>query len=194
MIHINEPVVVEGKYDKIKLSGLLDTLIIETDGFSIFKDKEKLDMIRTLADLTGIIVLTDSDAAGFRIRNYLNSAVGKPKVTNVYIPDILGRERRKAVPSKEGKIGVEGMDDQVLLEAFKRAGVIAAPASHKEKITKYHLYVDGLSGTDQSAGNRRLFLKSLNLPQRLSANSLVEVLNRIMSVEEYQRKIEEIFK
>ena len=122
-LKLSQAVIVEGKYDKIKLSGIIDAFIIETNGFGIFKDKEKLAFIKKLANEKGIVVLTDSDHAGFMIRNYISSGIPKDRIINVYIPDVYGKEKRKAKPSKEGKIGVEGMSREVLLNAFERAGV-----------------------------------------------------------------------
>ena len=193
MIHIKPAVIVEGKYDKIKLSGLLDTLIIETDGFRIFKNKARLQMIRRIAKERGIVILTDSDAAGFRIRSYLRGSVPEGNIYEAYIPDIFGKERRKAKPSAEGKLGVEGVPTEVLLEALRHAGV---PLEEEEKllnrsrpITKTDLYTDGLSGGEGSRELRKAFLRSLGLPDHLSSNSLVQVLNVLYSYEEYQNKL-----
>ena len=146
MIRCTKPIVVEGKYDKIKLSSLIDGTIIETNGFTIFKDKDKLEMLRVLAKKTGIIVLTDSDSAGFKIRNYIRSAIAEGEIIHVYIPDVYGKERRKIAPSKEGKLGVEGIDVKTLKECFEKAGVFAEVSDkRKEEISKVDLYFLGLS-------------------------------------------------
>ena len=127
MLKVKEAVIVEGKYDKIKLSNLLDALIIETNGFSVYKDKKKLAFIKKLANERGLIVITDSDHSGFQIRNYLSSVIPKDKIKHIYIPDIYGKEKRKKEPSKEGKIGVEGINDDILLELFKKANISSQP-------------------------------------------------------------------
>lgn len=190
MIKVKEAVIVEGKYDKIKLSSLIDGLIIETNGFQIFKDKEQMAFIRKLADTRGIIVLTDSDSAGFLIRHYLAGAIEPEKIKHAYIPDILGKEKRKAKPSKEGKLGVEGVPAQIIRDALKRAGAgldtrQASAGGSAGKITKADLYLTGLSGTRDSAQKRRALLKMLSLPEHLSANSLTQVLNDIMDYDEF---------
>lgn len=190
MIHINQAVIVEGKYDKIKLSSIIDAVIIETGGFSIFKDKEKLELIKTLAQKRGILIITDSDAAGFKIRNYIGGALPKECVKHAYIPDILGKEPRKATGSKEGKLGVEGIPKEQIVESLKRAGVIYEEKEQPSaKITKADLYEDGLTGGEGSAEKRRMLLSKLNLPQRLSANALIDVMNIIMTYEEYKEAI-----
>ena len=194
MIHVNEAVIVEGKYDKIKLSRLIDGLILETNGFRIFKDKEQMALLRRLAQQRGLLVLTDSDSAGFLIRNYLSGSISPEKIRHVYIPDIFGKEKRKEKPSKEGKLGVEGVPDAVLLEALKRAGVSAQtselPAGRK--ITKNDLYFLGLSGGKNSAEKRRRLLCRLGLPEHLSASSLPEILNSLMTYDEFAKLAEEL--
>ena len=152
MIRLDKPVIVEGKYDKIKLSNFLDAVIIETDGFRIFSDKEKRAFIRTLAKTKGIIVMTDSDAAGYRIRNFIRNIAKNGEVINVYIPDICGKEKRKAEPSKEGKLGVEGMSEEVITEALTRAGVFhtEAPDTERRIVTVTDLFEDGFTGNDNS--------------------------------------------
>lgn len=189
MIHVREAIVVEGKYDKIKLSSLVDGLIIETDGFRIFRDKEKMKLLRRLAATRGLVVLTDSDSAGFLIRHRLTGSIPAEQIKNAYIPDLFGKEKRKAAPSKEGKLGVEGVPAETILEALRRAGVGAdvekrqAPA---RKITKTDLYLAGLSGGQGSAEKRRALLRRLGLPEHLSACSMPEVLSSLMSYEEFQ--------
>ena len=152
MIKLDRPVIVEGKYDVIKLSNIIDGLIIKTDGFGIFKDSEKQKLIRRLANEKGIIVLTDSDSAGFVIRNFISSCVPKDKIINVYIPDLFGKEKRKTERSKEGKLGVEGVPEPVILDAFQKAGVTASPTEEKRRlITNVDLYEYGLSGRENSS-------------------------------------------
>ncbi|HOO06571.1 MAG TPA: toprim domain-containing protein [Ruminococcus sp.] len=146
MIKIDEAIIVEGKYDKIKLSSAVDAVIIPTNGFRIFKDPEKLSLIRYYAEKTGIVILTDSDSAGRKIRGYLRGAVNCGRIVNVYIPDIFGKEKRKAKPSAEGKLGVEGIDVPTLLAAFEKAGVTAGSSTRPSDITKVTLFELGLSG------------------------------------------------
>ncbi len=190
MIKIRQAVIVEGKYDKIKLSSIIDAPIICTDGFGIFKDKELQRMIRMLAEKDGILVLTDSDSAGFKIRNFIGSTVDKKYIRNAYIPDIFGKEKRKAQASKEGKLGVEGMPESVIVEALERAGVLCESVEEpSRKITKQDLYDLGFSGKAESAEKRRRLLRHFNLPSRLTANSLVEVLNCIISYEDFVEEI-----
>ncbi len=196
MIKVKEAVIVEGKYDKIKLSSIIDGLIIETGGFRIFKDKEQMKLIRQLADSRGILVLTDSDSAGFLIRNYLTGSIPAEKIKHAYIPDILGKEKRKEKVSKEGKLGVEGVPVESIVEALKRAGVTCDCMEEPERrqITKTDLYLAGLSGGENSAERRRILLKNLDLPEHLAANSLVGVLNSMMTYETFQTTIDKFFK
>ena len=190
MIKIKQAIIVEGKYDKITLSSLVDAVIIPTNGFSIYKDEEKKALIQTLAEKTGIIILTDSDSAGFQIRSHLRNIVKKGEIINVYIPDIFGKERRKAQPSKEGTLGVEGMSQDVLLEAFRKAGVLADEATPKsDTITKADLMDIGLICCDNAAEKRAELQKSLGLPELLSANMLIEILNVMFTKEEFLNKI-----
>ncbi len=179
MRRIREVIVVEGRYDRNALSQVVDAVILETSGFGIFNDREKLALLRRIADERGLIVLTDSDGAGFVIRRYLKGALDPAKVKHAYIPDITGKEKRKSSPSKEGKLGVEGMRPEVLLDALRRAGATfcdeAAP--QKEPITKADLYAAGLSGGANSAEKRKALLKKLDLPEKLTANALLDVLN-----------------
>lgn len=187
MIRVREAIVVEGRYDKHKLSSLVDGLIVETEGFGIFRDGEKRDYLRRLAKERGLIVLTDSDGAGFLIRNKLSSWIPPEQLKHAYIPDLFGKERRKAAPGKEGKLGVEGMELSVLRDALERAGATiedAAPKAAGEKLTKADLYALGLSGTAESEKRRRALQKKLQLPERLSANGLLQALNGLYSREE----------
>lgn len=193
MIKTDRIVIVEGKYDKIRLSSVIDGVIIETDGFGVFNDAEKKAMIRTLAQKKGLLILTDSDAAGFRIRSYIGSIVPPETVKHAYIPDILGKEKRKTSPSKEGKIGVEGASQIVLVTALRQAGVhCEETAQPGTKITKTDFYEDGVSGKAQSKQMRGALIQRLNLPSRLSANSLLQIINAYMTYEEYKRTVEEI--
>lgn len=188
MIKIKQAIIVEGKYDKIKLSSLVDAVIIPTNGFGLYKDRETADLIRALAKKTGIIILTDSDSAGFMIRSRIRSIAKDGEIINVYIPDIFGKERRKAVPSKEGKLGVEGMSAEVLMQAFERAGVFAESAPERENpLTKAELMEKGLVGAQNSAEKRAALQKRLGLPERLSANMLLEILNTMYDREELDR-------
>ncbi len=191
-IHVKQPVIVEGKYDKIKLESLVEGLIITTDGFRIYKDKEKLSLIRAFADNGGVIVLTDSDGAGFQIRNHLKSCIGNGKVTNIYIPDIFGKEKRKEKPSKEGKLGVEGIDAEILRKAFLEAGVLTDHEPQEPWITKADLLDDGLTGGENSAELRKRLAAELSLPERISVNALLEVLNRLYDRERYENAMRKI--
>ena len=191
MIRLKQAVVVEGKYDKIKLSSLIDAVIIQTNGYGIFKDSDKLALIRYYAAKTGIIIMTDSDSAGFKIRNFIKGAVNKnDTVINVYIPDIFGKERRKTEPSKEGKLGVEGVSEQVIMQALANAGVLCERTEEPERpITKLDLYELGFTGGENSYEKRAALLKYYDLPSRLTANSLVKVLNCITSYDEFVKKV-----
>lgn len=182
MISVKEVIVVEGRYDRNTLSQVFDAVIVETSGFGVFNDREKLALLRRLAEARGLVVLTDSDGAGFVIRKFLKGAIDPALVKQAYIPDIAGRERRKRAPSKEGKLGVEGMKPEVLIEALRRAGATLGgeePARRAEGITKATLYELGLSGGPGSAEKRRALLKELDLPEKLSANALLDVLNAL---------------
>ena len=171
MLHIQQAIIVEGKYDKIKLSSLVKAVILQTNGFGIYKNQELLELIRYYARTTGILILTDSDRAGFQIRNYIKGAVPDGKVQHIYIPDIFGKEKRKAKPSAEGKLGVEGIDAEILREAFRKAGVLSEEHPPSDPVTKTDLYLAGLSGMPDSAGKRREFQKMLGLPSMLSATA-----------------------
>lgn len=194
MIKVKQAVIVEGKYDKIKLSSIIDGLIITTNGFSIFKDKEKTALIRRLAENQGIIILTDSDSAGFKIRNYIRGCTQKGKITNIYIPDIFGKEKRKVVPSKEGKLGVEGISADILKDAFEKAGIVSenTEKSRRDEITRIMLYDDMLMGREGSEAKRKKLLKKLSLPEMLSVTCLLEVLNSMYSLNEYKNALKEI--
>lgn len=192
MISVEQAIIVEGKYDKIKLSSIVDAVIIVTDGFSLFKDKEKREMIRFFAKKKGIIILTDSDSAGFKIRNHIKSFVNEGEIINVYIPDIFGKERRKEKPSKEGKLGVEGMSSDILINAFEKAGIFKTETYDKRKITKLDLYEDGLFGTANSSEKRKILIFRLGLPELLTPNSLIDVLNALLTFDEYKKMTSEL--
>ena len=194
MIHTDRAIVVEGKYDKIKLGGLIDGVILCTGGFRIYKDKEMQQMLRALAKKQGLAVLTDSDAAGFQIRSFLRSICGKENIVDIYIPDLYGKERRKQHPSREGKLGVEGIPEAVLLEALEKAGIgVREVQQRADPITKLDLYELGLSGGAQSAVRRAKLMKRLELPEHLSANALVTVLASLYSREELYRLCASLF-
>lgn len=184
-IKLSQAVIVEGKYDKIKLSGFLDAFIIETNGFAIFKDKQKLSFVKRIANERGIIILTDSDHAGFMIRNYISSGVPKDKIINVYIPDIYGKEKRKTQASKEGKLGVEGMTKEVILKALENAKVNSTAVVNDNPVTNYDLFELGLSGTPNAKQNKKKLLAKLDLPEFLSTNSLLSYINNLMTKEEF---------
>lgn len=188
-IKIHEAVIVEGRYDKIKLSNIIDAFILETDGFSIFKDKKKLAFIKKLALERGIVVLTDSDHAGFMIRSHISSAVPKSRIKNVYIPDVYGKEKRKAAPSKEGKIGVEGMSTEVILNAFEKAGVTASKVTCDNPVTTADFFELGLTGGADSKKKRKVLCAELDLPEFLSVSSLISCINNMMSKEEFVKKV-----
>ena len=188
MHSVREVIVVEGRYDKNALSQVVDAVIIETSGFGIFNDAEKRKLLQTMAEARGLIVLTDSDGAGFVIRNYIKGCVDPKLVKHAYIPDIYGKERRKSAPSREGKLGVEGMKPQVLLDALIRAGVMFDDEENKKtapRISKADMYARGLSGREGSAEKRARLIKQLGLPERLTADGLLDVLNATMSREEF---------
>lgn len=188
MLKIREAIIVEGRYDKNTLRQIVDAPILETSGFGIFNDKEQLALLRAVAETRGLIVLTDSDGAGFVIRRYLRGAIDPALVKHAYIPDVEGKERRKATRSKEGKLGVEGMRPEVLIEALRRAGATLegeTPRRSAGEITKADLYAAGLSGGPDSAAKRQKLLRALNLPARMSANAMLEALNALMCRDEF---------
>ncbi len=196
MLKVNEVIVVEGRYDKNTLSQIVDAAIIETNGFGIFKDRERLLLLRRLAEVRGLIVLTDSDGAGFQIRNHIKSAVDPKYIKHAYIPDIYGKEKRKSSPSKEGKLGVEGMHPELIIKALEKAGASFSEAGLSSKhggITKADFYELGLSGKSQSRSKRLSLQKSLGLPERLSARGLLEAVNLLMSRESFFESVKELF-
>ena len=196
MLRIREAVAVEGRYDKNALSQVVDTLILETGGFQIFKDPERMALLERAARRRGLVVLTDSDGAGFVIRNRIKSAIPGEFLKHAYIPDVFGKERRKARAGKEGKLGVEGMPPQVLEQVLRRAGAefleeSACQAPSSPPLTKAELYAAGLSGHPDSADKRSALLKKLALPQHMSANALLEVLNGCYSPQEREKLLEQ---
>lgn len=194
MIKIDRVIIVEGRYDKIKLSSILDAIIIETEGFGIFNNKEKQKLIRRLAETKGLLILTDSDSAGFKIRSFIRGMVPAEQIKHAYIPDIFGKEKRKAEPSKEGKLGVEGVNIQIIMDALQKAGVFCEETKETEKreITKLDLYEDGLTGGENSDALRKRLLARLDLPERLTSNALIQVLNTFISFDEYKKVVGEI--
>ncbi len=186
---VKEVIVVEGRYDKNALLQVVDAVVLETGGFGVFNDRQKQRLLRLMAGQRGLIVLTDSDGAGFVIRNFIKSCVDPAQLKHAYIPDVYGKERRKRTASREGKLGVEGMRPQALLEALERAGATFLDEREQAKpmrsITKADLYAKGLSGQAGSAQARRQLLKRLELPERLTADGLLDVLNATMSREEF---------
>ena len=192
-LKVKEVIIVEGKYDKIALESLVDGIIIPTDGFGIFNDREKQKMIRRLAAERGLVLLTDSDGAGFVIRNFLKGCVPAELIKNAYIPQIAGKEKRKAAPSKEGTLGVEGMSLEVLAEALKRAGVCVGEGEKlSNNITREMLYNDGYIGKDNSSEKRKALLKRLELPHYLSTNALLKIINLVCDIKQYREITESI--
>lgn len=188
MIRIREVIVVEGRYDKNALSQVVDATVLETYGFGIFKDKEQLSLLRRAAEKRGLIILTDSDGAGFVIRNYLKGAIPGNQIKHAYIPDISGKERRKAAPGKEGKLGVEGMRPETLVEALRRAGatIEGETGGCRGDITKADLVELGLSGGVGSREKRLRLLERLGLPQHMSANAMLQALNLLYTRQELE--------
>ena len=194
MKRIKEVIVVEGRYDKNTVSQVVDATVVTLGGFAVFNDREKLAFLRRLAEKQGLIILTDSDGAGFLLRNYLKGALPKEKVKQAYIPDVKGKERRKRRGGKEGKLGVEGMTPAVLLETLRRAGATFEDEPERERrdaLTKADLFALGLSGGEGSAERRRNLLKRLDLPEHLTANGLLEALNLLFTREELEALLAE---
>ena len=192
MVKIKEAIVVEGRYDKNTLSQILDAPILETSGFGIFKDKQQMALMRRVAQTRGLIVFTDSDGAGFVIRNHIKSAIPGKYLKHAYIPDIYGKEKRKATAGKEGKLGVEGMTADVILESLRRAGATmdGEESSAVSEITKQDLMALGLSGGPDASANRLKLLKKLNLPERMSPNAMLQALNLLYTLEELTTIVE----
>lgn len=193
MVKIKEAILVEGRYDKNTLSQIVDAPILETAGFGIFKDKKQMDLLRRVAEKRGLIVFTDADGAGFVIRNHIKSVIPGKFLKHAYTPDVFGKERRKSAPGKEGKLGVEGMGRDVILEALRKAGATIegedVPQSHQ--ITKQDMMALGLSGGADASAKRLALLKKLGLPEHMSANALLQALNLLYSLEDLRALIQE---
>lgn len=191
-LKIAQAVIVEGKYDKIKLSSILDAVMITTEGFGVFKNRETAGLIRKYASTTGIVILTDSDAAGFRIRSHIKSICPGGKITNIYIPDVFGKEKRKTEPSKEGKLGVEGLDAALLRELFEKADILTGESPCTDPVTVQELYELGLVGADNSSELRRKTARLLGLPERISAKGLIEATNSVFGREKLTEAISKV--
>lgn len=191
MIRIREAIIVEGRYDKNTLSQIVDAPILETAGFGIFKDKQQMKLLRQVAEKRGLIVFTDSDGAGFVIRNHIKSAIDGKYLKHAYIPDIPGKERRKSAPGKEGKLGVEGMTTQIILEALRRAGATmdGEAVTTLSLVTKQDMMELGLSGGKDSSSLRGMLLRKLDLPEHMSANAMLQALNLLYSKEEISQLV-----
>lgn len=192
MVKIKEAIVVEGRYDRNTISQIVDAPIFETNGFGIFKNKEQMALLRTVAQKRGLIVLTDSDGAGFVIRNHLKSAIPAAYLKHAYIPDIAGKEKRKAAPGKEGKLGVEGMRPEVILEALRACGATfddETQDSPRTAITKQDFVELGLSGGTDSSVKRLCVQKAMNLPEHMSANALLQALNLLITADELRNLV-----
>lgn len=194
MVKIKEAIVVEGRYDKNTLSQIVDAPILETSGFGIFKDKKQMDLLRKVAETRGLIVFTDSDGAGFVIRNHLKSAIPGKYLKHAYIPDVMGKERRKKTAGKEGKLGVEGMTCEVILDSLRKAGATFAGEESEPSatITKQDLMELGLSGGANATQMRLALLKKLNLPEHMSANAMLQALNLLLTLDELKETLKEI--
>lgn len=193
MVKIKEAIVVEGRYDKNTLSQIVDAPILQTNGFGIMKDNAQLELLRCVAKKRGLIILTDSDGAGFVIRNFLKGAIPNQYLKHAYIPDVAGKERRKAAPGKEGKLGVEGMTPQIIVDCLRRAGATLEGEdvpTPKGEITKLDLFQMGLSGNPDSKQKRLALLKKLNLPEHMSSNAMLQALNLLYSRDEIYRIVE----
>ena len=195
MVKIKEAIVVEGRYDKNTLSQIVDATILETSGFGIFKDKEQMSLLRRVAQKRGLVVFTDSDGAGFVIRNHIKSAIPAKFLKHAYIPDIYGKERRKTAPGKEGKLGVEGMKPEIIIDALRKAGatIEGESAEPRNQITKQDLMELGLSGGADASAKRLLLLKRLELPEHMSANAMLQALNLLYSLDELMELVRELW-
>lgn len=193
MVKIREAIVVEGRYDKNTLSQIVDAPILQTNGFGIMKNREQLELLRAIAQKRGLIIFTDSDGAGFVIRNFLKGAIPSGQLKHAYIPDIFGKERRKSAPGREGKLGVEGMTPEVILECLRRAGATvegeSQPTLHDE-ITKMDMFYMGLSGNPNSKEKRLALQKMLRLPEHMSSNALLQALNLLYTKDEIYRIVD----
>lgn len=194
MVKIKEAILVEGRYDKNTLCQIVDAPILETSGFGIFKDRKQMALLRQVAEKRGLIVFTDSDGAGFVIRNHVKSAIPAKYLKHAYIPDIMGKEKRKAAPGKEGKLGVEGMSREIILEALRRSGatIEGEESSSSHQITKQDLMDLGLSGSADASQKRLALLKKLNLPEHMSPNAMLQALNLLLTLEELENILQEV--
>ena len=195
MLKTDKVIVVEGKYDAIRLANLVDAAILRTEGFGVFKDHEKQELPRTLAEKRGLLVLTDGDSAGMLIRNYIRGLVPAEQITDVYVPDLYGKEKRKDKPSKEGKLGVEGIPDDILVDALQKAGVteggdVPSEPSDRRPITRLDFYRDGLSGGPNSKAKRLALQKALGLPERMTGKQLLRIINMMVSYDEYRALVD----
>ena len=194
MVKIKEAIVVEGRYDKNTLSQIVDAPILETHGFGIFKDKNQMQLLRQVAQKRGLIVFTDADGAGFVIRNHIKSAIPAQFLKHAYTPDIMGKERRKAAPGKEGKLGVEGMRPEIILNALRAAGatILGEESATAGCVSKQDMMRLGLSGGQDASAKRLLLIKKLNLPEHLSSNALLQAVNMLYTPEEFERIVEQL--
>lgn len=196
MYDVKEVIIVEGNYDKIKLSGFIESPIFVTNGFGVFNNKGRAEAIKTFAKTTGIVILTDSDSAGLKIRAYIKQLVKEGKVLDAFVPEVLGKERRKKIGAKEGLLGVEGISQEVIMEALKKSGAticgVAEEKRSSRQVTKADLYALGLSGRENSELLRKKLLKELCLPTKLSANTLAKTLDRLLTFEELAQLVEKI--
>ena len=192
MIKIREAIVVEGRYDKNTLSQIVDAPVLETSGFGIFKDKKQMALLRQVAEKRGLIVFTDPDGAGFVIRNHIKSAIPAKYLKHAYVPDIMGKERRKSAPGKEGKLGVEGMRPEIILDALRKSGATMEGESltPADPITKQDLMELGLSGGPDASAKRLALLKRVNLPEHMSANAMLQALNLLYTKDEVYRLVD----
>lgn len=195
MLKTDKVIVVEGKYDAIRLANIVDAAILRTEGFGVFKDKEKQELLRTLGEKRGLLVLTDGDSAGMLIRNYIRNIVPAEQITDVYVPDLYGKEKRKDKPSKEGKLGVEGIPDDILIEALKKAGVteegdVRPAVSNERLITRMDFYRDGLAGGPNSKAKRLALQNALGLPERMTGKQLLRIINMMVSYDEYRALVD----
>lgn len=194
MVKIKEAIVVEGRYDKNTLSQIVDAAIFETGGFSIFKDKKQMALLRQVAQKRGLIVFTDSDGAGFVIRNHIKSAIDNRYLKHAYIPDLYGKERRKKAPGKEGKLGVEGMTVTVILEALSRGGAtfLGEEVRKHHSISKQDLVELGLSGCADASIKRQKLMKKLDLPEHMSANAMLQALDLLFTFDELKKFVKDL--
>lgn len=195
MLKTDKVIVVEGKYDAIRLANIVDAAILRTEGFGVFRDKEKQELLRTLAEKRGLLVLTDGDSAGMLIRNHIRNIVPAEQITDVYVPDLYGKEKRKDKPSKEGKLGVEGIPDDILIEALQKAGVteegdVRTVPSDERIITRMDFYRDGLAGGPNSKAKRLALQNALGLPERMTGKQLLRIINMMVSYDEYRALVD----